>query len=58
MRTTLAEPKVVVSAAIEPEQREELERRAAEGSRSLSQEIRKALRGYLESDEQTDEESK
>ena len=47
----LAESKVVVSAAVEPEQRAELERMAREGDRTLSQEIRRALTGYLGRDE-------
>ena len=47
MRATLAEPKVVVSAAVESEERAELERMAAAGDRTLSQEIRRALRDYL-----------
>ena len=51
MRTTLAEPKVVISSAVEAEERAELERMAAEGDRTLSQEIRRALRDYLARDD-------
>lgn len=46
MRATL-DPKVVVSAAVERDQREELERLAREGDRTLSQQVRLALREYL-----------
>jgi hypothetical protein len=49
MRATLTEHKVVVSA-VEPAQREELERLAAEGDRTLSQEIRRALARHLARD--------
>jgi hypothetical protein len=49
MRTVL-EPKVVVSSAVEPEERDELERLARDGDRTLSQEIRRALRRYMESE--------
>jgi predicted transcriptional regulator len=44
---TVEAPKVIVSAAIEAEDRAELERMATEGDRTLSQEIRRALRDYL-----------
>ena len=47
----MTEPKVVVSAAVYPEERAELERRAAEGDRTLSQEIRRALARYLHNEE-------
>ena len=47
MRATLSEPKVVVSAAVEPEQRQELERLAREGDRTLSQQVRIAVREHL-----------
>lgn len=47
MRATLEEHKVVVSAAVDPAQRAALERMAAEGDRTLSQEIRRALTKYL-----------
>lgn len=47
MRATLDEPKVVVSAAVEPDQRHELERLAREGDRTLSQQVRIAVREYL-----------
>ena len=40
--------KVVVSAAVEPEQRDELVRRAVEGDRTLSQELRVAIREHLD----------
>ena len=43
---------VIVSAAVDPRQREELARRAQEGDRTLSQEIRRALVRYLERDEE------
>jgi Ribbon-helix-helix protein, copG family len=46
--TTFAENKVVVSAAVEPEQREELERLAREGDRTLSQQVRIAVREHLD----------
>jgi hypothetical protein len=46
---TLTEPKVIVSAAIEAEQRDELARRARVAERTLSQQIRLALREHLES---------
>jgi hypothetical protein len=45
---TRAGYKVVVSAAVEPEQRDELVRRAIEGDRTLSQELRIAVREHLE----------
>ena len=47
MRATLAELKVVVSAAVDAEQREELERLAREGDRTLSQQVRMAVREHL-----------
>ena len=47
MRATLVEPKVVVSAAVEQEHREELKRLACEGDRTLSQQVRIAVREYL-----------
>jgi hypothetical protein len=40
---------VIVSAQITAEERAELERRALEADRSLSAEIRRALRAHLES---------
>jgi hypothetical protein len=43
---------VIVSAAVDPRQRDELERRAKEGDRTISQEIRRALRVYLEADDE------
>ena len=46
----VAESKVVVSATVEPEEREELENLARRGDRTLSQEIRKAIRRHLESE--------
>ncbi len=46
MRATLTE-KVVVSAAVDVEQREELERLAREGDRTLSQQVRMAVREHL-----------
>ena len=59
MRATLEEHKVVVSAAIESEKRDDLLRRAIRGDRTLSQEIRRALSNYLargdETEERTDE---
>ena len=48
MAATRAGYKVVVSAAVEPEQREQLERMAAEGDRTLSQELRRAVARYLD----------
>jgi hypothetical protein len=39
---------VIVSAQITVEERAELERRVLEADRSLSAEIRRALRGHLE----------
>ena len=48
MRTTHTEPKVVVSVAVEPALREELERLAREGDRTLSQQARIAIREHLE----------
>jgi hypothetical protein len=45
---TYTETKVIVSAAIDREQREELERLAREGDRTLSQQIRLIVRRYLE----------
>ena len=39
---------VIVSAQVSPEDRAELERRAAEADRSLSAQIRRALREHLE----------
>ena len=48
MRATLEEHKVVVSAAVAPAQRAALEHLAAEGDRTLSQEIRRALAQYVE----------
>lgn len=48
MRETFVEPKVVVSAAVEQEQRDELQRLAREGDRTLSQQVRIAVREHLE----------
>ena len=48
------EDAVIVSSVVTPEQRDELRRRAEEGDRSLSAEIRRALREYL--DRETDDE--
>ena len=48
MRATFVESKVVVSAAVEQEQREELQRLAREGDRTLSQQVRIAVREHLE----------
>jgi hypothetical protein len=45
--STFTEPKVIVSAAVEAEQRDELERRARVAERTLSQEIRLAIREHL-----------
>lgn len=47
---TLDEPKVIVSAAVEAAQRDELERLARSAERTLSQEIRLAIREHLERD--------
>jgi hypothetical protein len=47
MRATVDDPKVVISSAVEAEQREELERLAREGGRTLSQQVRIAVREYL-----------
>jgi hypothetical protein len=44
------ETKVNVCAAVHRSERMELERRAREGDRTLSQEVRKAIRLYLERD--------
>jgi hypothetical protein len=44
---TQTESKVVVSAAVDREQREALELLAREGDRTLSQQVRVALREYL-----------
>ena len=41
------ETKVVLSAAVEREQREALELLAREGDRTLSQQVRVAIREYL-----------
>jgi hypothetical protein len=50
--TTAIEPtKVIVSSAIEPSEREILERMARDGYRTLSQEIRLAIREHLERQE-------
>jgi hypothetical protein len=49
MRPTLSEPRVVVSSSVAPEQREELERLAREGDRTLSQQVRIAIREHLAS---------
>lgn len=48
-------PKVVVAAAIRPEQRDELERRAAQEDRTLSYLIRQAVDQYLQEPEASDE---
>lgn len=56
MRATLEEPKVVISSAVGPEQREELERLAREGDRTLSQQVRIAVREHLERRQHTEEE--
>lgn len=48
MMATLAERKVVVSGTVAPSQREELERLAREGDRTLSQQVRLAVREHLE----------
>jgi len=45
----LTEPKVIVSAQIDREQREELERRAAEADRTISWLVRDAVASYLDS---------
>ena len=44
------EPKVIVSSAVDREERDELERLARDGDRTLSQEIRRALRRHIESE--------
>ena len=51
MTSTLHEPKVVVSAQIEREQREELERLAREQDRTISYLVRQAVDRYLDRDE-------
>ena len=43
----LAEPKVIVSAQIEREQREALERQAAQEDRTLSAVVRRVIADYL-----------
>ena len=43
----LAEPKVIVSAQIEREQREALERQAVEEDRTLSAIVRRVIADYL-----------
>ena len=45
---TYTETKVNISAAVDREQREQLERLAREGDRTLSQQIRLIVRRYLE----------
>jgi hypothetical protein len=47
---------VIVSAQVSREQRQELERRAAAGDRSLSSEIRRALREYLAREQESRDE--
>ena len=51
MASTLHEPKVVISAQIEREQRDELERLAREQDRTISFLVRQAVDRYLECDE-------
>jgi hypothetical protein len=46
---------VIVSAAVEPRQRQELQRRAQEGDRTLSQEVRRAIREYLRDETEEEE---
>ena len=53
--STLTEAKVVVSAQIARNQREELERRAAENDRTISWYVRQAVERYLERTDITDE---
>jgi len=48
MKTTFAQPKVIVSAQIDREQRAELERRAAEADRTISWLVRDAVASYLD----------
>jgi hypothetical protein len=52
MRDTspVIDPRVVVSSTVAVEERRELERLAAAGDRTLSQEVRKAIRRHLESE--------
>ena len=57
MRATLDEPKVVISSAVEPAQREELERLAREGDRTLSQQVRIAVREHLDRRRHDEEET-
>jgi hypothetical protein len=45
--TATAESKVIVSAQVTAYERRELERRAEAGTRTLSQEVRRALQQYL-----------
>ena len=47
MQTTTTEPRVVVSAQVPRGQREELERLARDGDRTLSQQVRIAVREHL-----------
>jgi hypothetical protein len=51
MKATEENGQVIVSAQISVEQRDELERRALAADRSLSAEIRRGLREYLERDD-------
>jgi hypothetical protein len=50
-----ARERVIVSAQVSPWERTELLRRAVEGDRSLSAEIRRAIREHLERDHYDDE---
>lgn len=50
MRSTLIEPKVIVSAQVPREQREALEREAQAEDRTLSAVIRRAIGEYLNAD--------
>ena len=47
MQTTVSE-KVILSSQVDAEMKDELRRRAAEGDRSLSAEVRRAITAYLE----------
>ena len=47
MRTTLAEPKVVISAQVPIDQRDELERIARDQDRTISYLVRQAVDRYL-----------
>lgn len=58
LQNSQAEPTAVVSSVVDLATRNELRRRAAEAERSISAEIRVAIREYLErEDEEVEEEA-